>query len=71
MSKIAAIFATAGNTQLNYSQPIGNLLMVCLEVYPALLFAFFHNANSYRTWPMSYFAIDSHGETALKSINFA
>jgi len=30
MSKIAAIFARADNTQLSCTQPIANLLMACL-----------------------------------------
>jgi len=71
MSKIAAIFARADNTRLSCTQPIANLLMACLYVFPVLLLAFFHNANSYRTWPMSYFAIDSLIESVLNSIDFA
>jgi len=37
MSKFVAIFAGADNTQLMRTQPIANLVTVCLQVFPALL----------------------------------
>jgi len=37
MSKFAVIFAGADNTQLMRTQPIANLVTVCLQVFPALL----------------------------------
>src|ERR1051325_4572565 len=30
----------------------------------------FPQVNSYQTWPSSFFAIDSHGESVLKFISF-
>jgi len=71
MSNFAALFSRTDNTQLSCTQPITNLRTARLQIFPVQLLAFLHNANSYRTRPLAYFAIDSYIKTELKLVTFA
>jgi len=71
MSKIAAIFVRTDNTQWDFTQPMSNLLMLGSQVLPVLLLTSPYNIILAGHEALSYFAIDSCGETRLKSVTFA